>query len=189
MLLTGFCGHVARGAHRFFNCFECAAFFLDAKGNHRFGSHCLNLFTQKFVPHRFAAKTNDDNAVDIGVTGKAGQNLLRHGGVGGNVRAAGVKNNIDGALDLASHNARGFAAAGAARQNQDMVADAGAAFRAAVAPELDAGFGANEFRKLFICFFNHLAFVIARDAANIVVINKLPHFHRAIHETDSFAVL
>ena len=138
---------------------------------------------------RLAAKTNDDNTVDIGIAGKPGENFLRHGRIGGHVRASSVENDVDSAAHLAGYDASGFAATCAARQNKHVVADAGTAFCATIAPEFNAALCWYKLRNFFVSFFNEFALVITRNAVNIIVINQLADFNCAGAATDAFAIL
>jgi hypothetical protein len=85
LLLSCFHGHVPGRADCFFYCFEGAAFVLDAEGDDRLGCHGLDFLLQLFMADCLAAKADDDDAVDVGVAGEAGENLLAHVGVGLNV--------------------------------------------------------------------------------------------------------
>ena len=72
-LLHGSLGsHIPGSTHCFLNRFQGAAFVLDAEGDHRFGSHSLNFFAELVVGDRFAAQTDNDHAVHIGIAGEAG---------------------------------------------------------------------------------------------------------------------
>ena len=119
------------------------------------------------------AQTDDDYAPDIWVAGKAGENLLTHISIGLNIGAARIENDIDSTLDLAVNNPGGFAAAGAGGQNQNMVADAGPAFRSAVAPELHAGVCFGKLRHGRILCLHHLAVVVSGNTEQIVVGNPV----------------
>ena len=84
---------------------------------------------------RLTAETDDDDTVDIRVAGKARQHFLAHGRIGRHIRAARVEDDVDRTAHLARDDAAALTAAGARRQDQDVVAHARTSLRAAVAPE------------------------------------------------------
>ena len=61
----------------------------------------------------FAAQSDNNGAIHIGIGSKARQNLLGHILVSLNLRAAGVIDDIDASLYLRGNNAAGFTCAGA----------------------------------------------------------------------------
>ena len=84
---------------------------------------------------RLTAEADDDDTVDIRVAGKARQHLLAHGRIGRHIRAARVEDDVDRAAHLARDDAAALTAAGARRQDQDVIAHARTSLRAAVTPE------------------------------------------------------
>ena len=136
----GFRCHLAGGANRFLNGLEGTALFLNAKGNDRLAGHGLDLFTQLCVGNGLTAQTDDNDAVNVRVAGKARQDFLRHRGVGSNIGAAGVEHDVDRTAHLTCHDPAALTAAGAGGKDQDMVADTCTAFFAFITPELHLRF-------------------------------------------------
>ncbi len=80
----------------------------------------------------FAAETDDNHAVNIRVERETGEHALREFGVGGNVRAADVDDDVFCTAHLRGDNAAGFGSAGAGRKNQYMISHADGTVRSFV---------------------------------------------------------
>ena len=177
LLLHGsFRGHIPRGSDSLLDRLERAAFILDPEGNNGLGRPGLDLLLQFFMRNGLAAEADDDNAVDIRVARESGQHLLAHRGIGSDIGTAGIENDIDSASDLLRNDPAGFASAGAGRQNEHMVADAGAAFRTAVSHKSEAlkircagrllcTHGEGAVRQLGVIVPGHTEKVVIRDPA------------------------
>ena len=191
LLKAGFRRHVSGRAGRLFDGLQCAALVLDTEGDDRFGGHLLDLRFEFLVPDRLAAEADDDDAVDVRVAGKAGQDLLAHLRVVRDVGAAGVEDDVDRAPHLARHDAAGFGTAGTTGQDEDVVPDAGPAFRAAVAPEFEpfVGLHDREVGSLFPGVFDQLTVVVSRDAVDVFMGDPVPGGDTRIRLSDEFSVL
>ena len=191
LLKAGFRRHVSGRAGRLFDGLQCAALVLDTEGDDRFGGHLLDLRFEFLVPDRLAAEADDDDAVDVRVAGKAGQDLLAHLRVVRDVGAAGVEDDVDRAPHLARHDAAGFGTAGTTGQDEDVVPDAGPAFRAAVAPEFEpfVGLHDREVGSLFPGVFDQLTVVVSRDAVDVFMGDPVPGGDTRVRLSDEFSVL
>ena len=96
---------------------------------------------------RLTAEADDDDAVYVRVAGEAGEDLLAHRRVVRDIGAPGVEDDVHRAPDMACDDAARLGTTGTTRQDEDVVADARAAFGAAVAPELRAVFGRDDFDR------------------------------------------
>ena len=137
LLLHGcLCRHPAGCPHCLLNGLQRAALFLNAEGHHRLTGFCLDLLPKLCVGHCLTAQTDDHNAVDIGIAGKACQNPLRHLRVCCHIRASRVEYDVYGTAHLTGHDPAALTAAGTGRQNQYMIADSRTAFFTLISPEL-----------------------------------------------------
>ena len=141
------CSHVSGSSGGLLDGFEGAAFILDAEGDNGLGSHLLDLLAQFLMSDRLTAEADDDDAVYVRVAGKAGEDLLAHRRVVRDIGAPGVEDDVHRAPDMACDDAARLGTTGTTRQDEDVVADARAAFGAAVAPELRAVFGRDDFDR------------------------------------------
>ena len=191
LLEAGLCGHVAGGSGGLLDGFQRAAFVLDAEGDDRLGGHLLDLLAQLFVPDGLTAEADDDDTVYIRVAGEAGEDLLAHRRVVRDVGAPGVEDDVDRAPDLACDNAARLGTAGAARQDEDVVTDAGTAFRAAVTPELEAVFCLDDrvVDRLFPGVLYQFAVIVSRDTVDVLVGDPVSGGDTRVRLSDEFSVL
>ena len=129
------------------------------------------------MAHRLAPQADNHHPVDVGVAGKAGEDLLGHLGVGLNIGAAGVKDDVHRPLYLACHDAGAFAATDAGGQDQHVVADARPALRSSVSPKFHLDPSLYQF-----------AVVVPGDAVQVVFVDPAACRHGLAQSADHLAV-
>lgn len=140
---------------------------------------------------RLTAEADDDDAVYVRVAGKAGEDLLAHRRVVRDIGAPGVEDDVHRAPDMACDDAARLGTTGTTRQDEDVVADARAAFGAAVAPELRAVFGRDDFDRFRVGTVIRDQFVIigTRNTVDVLMVHPVTGRNGRVRLADEFTIL